>query len=510
MKTIEYKLNSLTFNETKLNLEKGAIVVIVGPNNAGKTTLLDEIENKLKYPNKEMLNIKEVEASIVSIDSKDLDEHFVNDLKLLKSLSYGTIEFKGFGTSIREMFRKEKTDIKESWVSAFVLYVDTLTRLQVIEPTTNISLTKDPYTHPIHYLMRYEELEKQLNDSIREIFNFEIVLHLLAGQKVHLLIGENPITNKTRYNMTKVYDEMIELSDQGDGIKAFIGVLLTLLAAVQKVILIDEPENFLHPPQALRLGKTIGHYSLTKEKQIFITTHSSDLLKGLLETNHKNLQLLRINKDHSINILENRACKEIWDEDPIIKYSNLLDGLFHDLVIICESDVDAKFYSIILDQLTINLDVMFTPSYGKEKIIKMRQVLNRLGIENKCIVDFDAISDKNFIQNICKVSNLDYNTIRINYESIFQFLKDKSKEDIKRAGKQIISNQLHDNYELFIDALKNHDIFFVEIGELERFVQSKVGKSGKWLFEVINDLDKLLVKNELNVALDFLKDVITK
>ena len=509
MKTVDYKLNSIRFHQTELTLEKGAIIVIVGPNNSGKTTILDEIECILKYPKEKMLNIEKIDSSIVTIKYKELDDYFVKELNLLKNKDYGTTEYKGFGTNIREMFLNEDTELKESWISAFVLNVDTLTRLQVVEPTNNISLTQDPYTHPIHYLLRSEDLERQPMRDLKEILNFEIVLHLFASQKIHLLIGKKPIDSLTRYKLTKAYDEMIELADQGDGIKAYIGVLLTLLAAVQKVILVDEPENFLHPPQALKLGKTIGHYSLSKEKQIFISTHSSDLLKGLLEANHMNLQLLRINRDHSIKILENSICKAIWDEDPIIKCSNLLDGLFHDLVIICESDVDAKFYSLLLDQIDINLDVMFCPSYGKEKIIKMRQILDKLGIENKCIVDFDAISDKNFIQNISKVTNLNYNSIKVDYEPIFHFLKDKSKEDIKRAGKQIISNQFHNNYKNFIDTFKNHEIYFVEVGELERFVQSKNGKSGKWLFEVINDFETLLMKRELNTAIEFLKDIVS-
>jgi AAA15 family ATPase/GTPase len=513
MKSLDFKLTKLTFNDNlTINLDSGSIVVIVGPNNSGKTTILSEIEQKLQDPDEEGLNLSKVDANIKVINTQELENHFINELNLIKDSSYGADRFKGYEIDINWSWPKEKTEIRGSIISAFVLYVDTMTRLSVVEPTNNISLTKDALIHPMHYLLRYEQLEEQLNEYVKEVFNFNIILHPFPGQKITLLIGELPklIGDETRFEKVQKYDSMDELVDQGDGVKAYVGVLLTLIASVQKVILIDEPENFLHPPQSNRLGRLIGNHSQSKEKQIFISTHSSNFLKGLLESNHSNLQLIRITKQHSINLLDNKICQEIWNEDPVLKSSNLLDGLFHDAVIICESDVDVKFYSIVLDQiLDNNQDILFVASYGKEKMIKMQSVLSKLKIANKCIIDFDAICDRNFIQNICKVNGIGFESIRLDYEPIYQFLKDKDKDDIKRAGKQILSSGIQNNYDRLNTIFKDNNIFLVEVGELERFVKTKSGKSGKWMFEVISDFDTLLIKNELSEAISFIRNVLS-
>lgn len=512
MKNLDFKITKITLNDSlSLKLDSGSLVIIVGPNNSGKTTVLNEIEYKLKKPDSENYNVEEIETNINTIDYNDLENYFLTDLNLKKIKDYGFQKYVGFETSVDVPYSKEKTIIKGDIISAFVLYVDTITRLNVVKPASNISITNDSLTHPLHYLLRYEHLEQQLNDYVKEIFDFEIMLHPYAGQKIYLVIGSKSDLNSTlsRYETVQKYDSMIELEDQGDGVKAYIGVLLILIASCQKVILIDEPENFLHPPQSNKLGKLIGSYSQTKDKQIFITTHSSNFLKGILESNHPNLQLLRISKSHKINVLENKLCKDIWNDDPILKSSNLLDGLFHDAVIICESDVDVKFYSLILDQIGTNSkDILFVAAYGKEKMAKMQLVLNKLNVENICIADFDALADKSFIQNLCSVHNIDFNNLKSLYDPIFQFLKDKDKEDIKRAGKQILSSGIQIQYDNLHTILCDNNIFLVENGELERFVKTKTGKSGKWLSEVLKDFDTLKIKNELNEAIAFMNEIL--
>ena len=64
--------------------------------------------------------------------------------------------------------------------------------------------------------------------------------------------------------------------------RSFASVILHLLAPITpSILLLDEPEAFLHPPQARLLGEIIA-----KEKshraQLFVATHSSDVLQGLM------------------------------------------------------------------------------------------------------------------------------------------------------------------------------------------------------------------------------------
>jgi AAA15 family ATPase/GTPase len=51
---------------------------------------------------------------------------------------------------------------------------------------------------------------------------------------------------------------MPPLQAQGDRMRSFIGLMLVVSAGQYQVLLIDEPEAFLHPPQARLLGRRIA------------------------------------------------------------------------------------------------------------------------------------------------------------------------------------------------------------------------------------------------------------
>lgn len=68
--------------------------------------------------------------------------------------------------------------------------------------------------------------------------------------------------------------------------------------------------------------------------------------------------------------------KKLW-ADPLLRYSNVLDGLFHDAVVLCEGDADCRYYSAVLDQLpstgedqanTREPQYLFTHSGGKARM----------------------------------------------------------------------------------------------------------------------------------------------
>lgn len=80
---------------------------------------------------------------------------------------------------------------------------------------------------------------------------------------------------------TSWFDSYKHVHNQGDGIKSFTGILLYLMLDYYCTFLIDEPESFLHPPQANIMGRIIVE-TLSNDQQAFISTHSEDIIKGLL------------------------------------------------------------------------------------------------------------------------------------------------------------------------------------------------------------------------------------
>ena len=74
------------------------------------------------------------------------------------------------------------------------------------------------------------------------------------------------------------------IEEEGDGLKSFVTMATALLLQKRPVCLIDEPEMCLHPPQARELGRLIGKYGSTSDTATFVATHSSEILRGALET----------------------------------------------------------------------------------------------------------------------------------------------------------------------------------------------------------------------------------
>lgn len=80
----------------------------------------------------------------------------------------------------------------------------------------------------------------------------------------------------------RILDTYKQVQNQGDGIKSFTGILLYLMLDYYRTYLIDEPESFLHPPQARIMGQIIGQ-TLADQQQAFISTHSEEIIKGCLK-----------------------------------------------------------------------------------------------------------------------------------------------------------------------------------------------------------------------------------
>lgn len=233
--------------------------------------------------------------------------------------------------------------------SVFINSIDTLHRLSLADPApNNIKLTTQAPHHPIHVLQRYDEVEEKFNDYFKQAFGDNLILHRNAGNDVPLYVGKKPKTepgkDRVSFDYLKELEKLDLLHEQGDGMRSFVGLLLNAFILNYSILLIDEPEAFLHPPQARLLGKMLVK-DLPTEKQLFLATHSEDFLKGLLDVTTKNLKIIRIERDNTINkvsVLSGDDIKKVWS-DPLLRYSNVLSGLFHTQVIICEGDADCKF-----------------------------------------------------------------------------------------------------------------------------------------------------------------------
>ena len=462
------------------------------------------------------------------------------------------------------------SDIKRFWQNyknglnnlshVFSKSLGTEDRLRSVNPPKNIKLSQESYNHPIHHLQANDELESKFSNYFKQAFGTDLIVHRNAGNEVPLYVGERPIPKKNEDRVSLNYIKEIEkldlLHQQGDGMRSFVGVLLNAFISKHSVLFIDEPEAFLHPPQARLLGKMLAK-DLPSERQLFLATHSEDFLKGLLDANTKNLKIIRLQRNGTINnasILDNIDINKIWN-DSLLRHSNVLNGLFHSKVIICESDSDCRFFSALLsaqfdDTGSIAPDVLFIHCGGKHRMPTVIKALKNLNVNLKVISDFDLLNDINPLKQIFEDLEGDWKEVEKDWKLVKkeielkrpEYLTEDVKTDInkiltetvdrifpkekisaiqktlkkaspwteaKEVGKPYIpSGNATQSFEKMQQKFKEKGLVILEVGELECFAKSIGNHGPKWVTEVLaKDLKN---DTELEIARQFVLENIAK
>ncbi len=541
-------ISMIEFNDgNKIDeIGKNDIVVFVGPNNVGKSQTLKDIYNSLAdepisilkkiYPHK-WGDVDKLKTLIRHVGNlvPESNQYIV----MGKYIDYANIDY----------ILRDPINGSSSIRDLFSCNLNTETRLSVCRPAEFIT-RNDSKTHPIHYLAFDSDIRKKFSKYFDMAFNKYVVPNTGYGKEIPLVILDNKIQPRTESfddeteRIEAYTNELMKYPmahEQGDGVKSFIGILLYLILDFYKIYLIDEPEAFLHPPQAKIMGRMIAE--LTQgDKQVFISTHSEQLIHGLLDAAPDRVKIVRMTREkkkNSVFILNANTIERVWN-DPILKYSNILQGLFFKNVVLCESDSDCRFYSIINDFLQKEkgnyADTFFTYSGGKQRIPVVMKALSSLGVDTKVIVDIDVIDTRKVFQEICAACQINWNLISRDYDNIYDGIKRhsdtkmKPKEEIlaeineitkqssdaeyysedevkqikamlkrnspwkmlKLNGKEAIPDDLLRQSFNHIDGLtKENNLFIVPVGELESFVD--VGKlhGPRWVDKVLEQYSDL-------------------
>lgn len=355
---------------------------------------------------------------------------------------------------------------------------------------------------PLMRLFRDGALEGALSDISSSAFGVPLTLDRVNGN-VQLRVGKPDIEVPPLDRPTVEYSDAVlhlpELSHQGDGIKTFLGLALTVLAGSAQILLIDEPEAFLHPAQARALGRWLGHEAVKRDIQVVLSTHDRDLLLGLIDADDEAVvNIVRLTRDgdkNHIRTLDSHEVAATW-KNPVLRYSNVLQGLFHARAVIAESDADCRFYSAVLDQLglekhkrSVSDDLLFVPSGGKQRVGPMAVALSKLGVETYAIVDFDTLRLKADIRGIVESLGFSW-TPEMDADYLIVARagnKDSRWEQLKNQGiSGLPSGEANAAGVRLISALRAARTFVVPVGEMEDF-EKTIGLHGAaWVSEMLD------------------------
>ncbi len=319
----------------------------------------------------------------------------------------------------------------------FILLADTETRLLASKPSPALNLYEKDPTTPLQRLYERRDIEHRLDQISREAFGRGLVLDTWAGgSEWALRVGEieTPVSPRPEQAFLDALKELPLLHQQGDGVRSMVGLLLTLLTGHQAISLIDEPEAFLHPPQARFLARILSEDALSTERVVVLGTHSSEIVHGVLE-GEAPTTVIRIVRDGSVNrasVLDNEAVRRLWS-DPLLRYSALLEGLFTDAVIVCESEADCKFFASIRDTLergdviSRRPDVLFTSCGGKHRLRVGVEALRAASVPVAVIGDFDVLDDWSVLEGLISAAGGDPDPIQPDWRILDAALQTDSR-----------------------------------------------------------------------------------
>ncbi len=532
--------NSFQLNEN----EK---VILVGPNNSGKSLSLREI-----------LAICSQGTTNTTMAIRDLALEKIGTMDSLKDFLdveadfvHPQYRYKNWSLHVNHIQFWDRDYITGTLASGFIKNITANDRLSICEqqPSTGPS---DQKTMPQHVLYDDSALMTTISELFRDAFGKGLMFDFRGGNKLPIHVGD---INQSEGSIDRVGDEYVTqvrqnplLNEQGDGMRSYAGILFEAIVNDLDITLIDEPEAFLHPPQMRKLGETL---TSNVEGQLFIATHSSDILRGCLEGTQGGVRILRISREGDSNIVREasgQTIKNLW-EKPELRYSNALDGIFHEQTVICEDDSDCRLINSIADHLDTHsptkfLDTAYVPTGGKHGVPKIAQILRKMGVPVKAILDFDFLSESDLVKktvisfggdwdeiyplwnrvdaavrqgNRAKtIPEIKENIRKIIDESdegslprgdINEALKQgKEWNIVKKHGEQGIPNgQARTEYSSLQEKLESIGIYLVPVGEIENFYPKIGGHGPKFVTNLLSTIS--LDDTELSTLREFVKKV---
>ncbi len=543
----EYWLSAITFSDdSSIQLSMGEVVIIVGPNNAGKSRALRDIQDFVQG-NRERLVVVRSVVEHKGGTGQELKEYLISNFSFrIEGARNSANNLSNYNISGAFVFLWGEEGDAITWRPFLVNRLDIEQRLAASKPAPSFDPLQALPSHPLHRLYDDDRLMGRLNEWVQRAFKQKIAIDLRGGTTIPLYAGAvpdlapNEKPTDTSY-VRRLRAETTPLHEQGDGMRGFVGVLINTLLLGFKVQLIDEPEAFLHPPQAQLLGEILCRYA-EADRQLILSTHSGDFLRGVLKSQRNPIRIIRIRRKGNVNHVKTitpELIKQFWS-DPILLYSNVLDGIFHEKVVICESEADSRFYGAIADALRVNPDhefandIMFIHSGGKHAVSKLGNALRQLDVPLATVVDIDVLREEQPLRSIVEAFGGTWRDIERGWKivhkaitklpplkdfgQILSLLKleiaaletDQERTPLKLFPQETarkIENALRSRtpgallkssgrsalpqgqeteaFDQLVANLKEIGIFVVELGELERFVQTVGGEGPRWVNDVL-------------------------
>jgi hypothetical protein len=266
-------------------------------------------------------------------------------------------------------------------------------RVALTDSAPHFDTHQTPPTLAIQSLRLNQEAQKKFSDEISRVFRRWVWVDSSGGPTIPIKVSESgDVPSGDDRAMPDKVRSYRNIETEGDGIRIYAAMCMTLLLAQRSLCLIDEPEMCLHPPQARDIGRFIGERGKFVKGCIVVATHSSQVLRGILGAN-LDVTVIRLTRNKGTFRAQQVSSKVLTEavRKPFSRSETILDGLFSDGVALCESDGDRVVYESALNTLNPQTDIRWTPVYGTGGFAEPARLYRALGVPVAIAADFDLL-----------------------------------------------------------------------------------------------------------------------
>ncbi|RZV14554.1 hypothetical protein D3M61_04760 [Aliarcobacter butzleri] len=331
------------------------------------------------------------------------------------------------------------------------------------------------------------ELSSETTKYIKDIWkhNISFIIEISETGNLTIYVKDDGKNNEhDRHSM----------KDRSEGFKQFISLILSLsietkkLNQSQRLIIIDEPENHLHPSGIRDLSKEL--ISIGKNNYLFVSTHSPYMIDHKCKERH-----IIIKKDTYANTIKKEIKEEIDLRDDEVLSQAFGINIYKDLLNTKRLLVEGASDKIILSKVfnIENKDYGITNGKGSN-IVNVASLFNDDNISILVLVDDDEDGRK-YKEEIKKIRGVYRNTNVFTLRDLLSdIIENGTIEDC--LGKEYIQSKFNTEFKNKFEKDSN-----LELNESEPFI---------FQIKIYLQKDKDIEKNKIENFLNDLKIVISE
>ena len=406
----------------------GKINVLVGANNAGKSSILQGIHfsimaevvrrklNRKTVPQEQLLYLPTADFTVLRHDSPYTNySGFTSELELTnanqeeeekvniilsKGRNYGNISIETTGNN---KFRQQLTSFKELYSAytpglAGIPYEEKMVSRGILRSAA-ASGDANLYLRNITYYIKVDEKLEQLNDLLHEVFpqkNIQVSFDEKYDINIEVSIIEN--------------EKSIPLELCGTGVLQVIQIMAYTVHFNPKLLLLDEPDEHLHPNNQIILSKTLVLLANKYDMQVILSTHSRHILSAL----EYEAAFIWI-KDGGVVDIDNTngLYSLLLDLGALDGFDELVSGKYN--TVILTEDHDVSYLEVILKANGFDMSKTYIQPYESsskiDSAVLLAQFIKRTASNCRIIIhrdkDFMIPAEMNYVKQLVNSDGID-------------------------------------------------------------------------------------------------------